>query len=301
MIPPISQPSNPSYKIRLRKALLSEAIDFAGVDSAKEEGITTMFLNKTQEKDTYTDSALWTGEDRRFVIFWAWIHTESDTYRKITFPCSCGSDHDAVIDLKLIGERYTKIKGKPERDDKFMGEDITVRPLNGIDLEELEMMRIPIAEYHRIYEEMSDELLRLQKLHGLGKSKCNDQEARIEDYSRRKGPLSGPYQQRMMQIKTLSTALSVSFASIDAEHKSDKARRKAKNLKIENMPLDHIWQLREVVERNLADMKHGLDCELEDGRLYVLTPELQCPMNPEVKPRRRLPFRNLDYLSVLFR
>ena len=69
MLCEFSLPSQPEKKIRLKEATVSDAIDFSGIDPDCEEQATTVFLERVQERDTYSDPRLWTGEDRRFALF----------------------------------------------------------------------------------------------------------------------------------------------------------------------------------------------------------------------------------------
>ena len=58
MLCEFSLPSQPEKKIRLKEATVSDAIDFSGIDPDCEEQATTVFLERVQERDTYSDPRL---------------------------------------------------------------------------------------------------------------------------------------------------------------------------------------------------------------------------------------------------
>ncbi len=81
MLCEFSLPSNPKGNLRLREETVAEAIDFSSIDPDCEEEATSLFLEKVQEKETYTDPRQWTGEDRRYALFQYFVSTS--TYRSI--------------------------------------------------------------------------------------------------------------------------------------------------------------------------------------------------------------------------
>jgi hypothetical protein len=147
MISPFNLPSDPGKEIRLREATVGDALDFADIDAGHEEAATTLFLNTVQDKATFYDAKLWTGEDRRFALVWYSLHTEQDTSNTVTYDCDhCGKEHTFTYDLKELTADYADIKGKPERELEFEGQRIIVRPLTGVCLEKLEMERLALAD-----------------------------------------------------------------------------------------------------------------------------------------------------------
>lgn len=140
MLPPFSLPSVPAKKITLREATVEDCIDFAGVARSHEEEITTLFLNRLQDKATFVDAKTWTAEDRRFGIFWYWVHTVKDPEVPTAYVCGhCKQRHTYLSDYRKIVEGYRPIQGLPERDITVGDQRFIVRPLNGSDVEALEM------------------------------------------------------------------------------------------------------------------------------------------------------------------
>ena len=157
-LPPFSLPSEPAKKITLREACVEDAIDFAGVSKSHEEEVTTLFLNRLQDKATFIDAKTWTREDRRFGVFWYWIHTVKDPEVPTRYDCDyCGEPHTFLADYRLMADSYKPIKGLPERD-IFLGEEkVTVRPLSGADAEALEIAYLELETIKNRFGESSGE------------------------------------------------------------------------------------------------------------------------------------------------
>lgn len=145
-LPPFALPSNPTKKITLREATVLECIDFAGVDPSHEEEITTLFLNRLQDKATFIDSKIWTADDRRLGVFWYWIHTAKDTDVFTSYHCNfCNQTHSYLEDYKRIADSYLSITGVPARDVFLDAEHLVIRPLTGEDMEAMEMLWLELG------------------------------------------------------------------------------------------------------------------------------------------------------------
>jgi len=103
-----------------------------------------------------------------------------------------------------------------------------------------------------------------------------------------------PRRDALMRIERL--ALCVDFAG-DPEKNSEK-RADAKRKRISKMTLDEFSGFSSVVSDALAEMRHGLETEYHDGRLYLLMPPHKCPERGE-QTRLRYTFRNIDYIPGL--
>ena len=60
-LPDFTLSSNPEITVRLREATVEDAIDFSELDPAFEEEATTVFLDRMQAPEKYTDPRCWTG------------------------------------------------------------------------------------------------------------------------------------------------------------------------------------------------------------------------------------------------
>lgn len=239
IIPPFSLPSRPVIKITLREATVSDLLDFADLDPGHEEEVTTLFLNRLQDKATFKDSKEWTGEDRRFGLFWYWLHTTDDCDVAISYQCGhCGEDHTFLQDYRKLGEGYISIKGMPERDIEHNGKEYMVKPLTGSDMEYLEAMRGT--------EEKPGTSLRA-----------------------------------MIGLERTCRALGV---------KTDD---------LLPMACSEYLTLRDKVESSLADMRHGLDTEQQDGAIHLVLPPHPCLRNKEVTTRVRVSFRPVNLIPAL--
>lgn len=297
MIAPIYQPSDPTKQRVFRYPTTAEMIDVSGIAPDKEEAATTLFLDKVQaDKATWENPGLWTGEDRRFFLFWIGIHIMPEKTRLLTYSCDCGKLHAVNFDLMRLADGYQKISGKAERDRVFEDEPIIVKPLNGLQLEELEKMRLPIVEYERNIGIMESDFKNHVAAYGMNEKAVKMQDD-IDAYRKMKGDLSGDYQKRKFQIEVMSVSMAFDFVN-DTE-KNEKKRRTNKEKRIEQLPDPKFLELKAIVTEALQDMRHGLDTALYGGKLYLLTPPFECPDEKGgTKPRLRIPFRTFIYFST---
>ena len=139
MFSPFSLPSDPGREIQLREATVAEAMEFAEVRPEHEEALTTRFLNTVQDPATFSDCRHWTGDDRRFALYWYSLHTLSDRLLSIPYECPhCNEPHVQNFDLNVLADTYEEIKGAAYR----QVDDWRVIPLTGEALERLELKRL---------------------------------------------------------------------------------------------------------------------------------------------------------------
>lgn len=190
ILPPFSLPCDSAKKITLREATVEDCMDFAGVARSHEEEVTTLFLNRLQDKATFVDAKTWSAESRRFGLFWYWIHTTRDHEVPTTYDCNhCGKKHTYLADYRGMMQSYRSIKGLPERNITIGEEQLVVRPLNGSDVEALEMAYLELETIKVKFGESSGEYrkcetaIRLERIcRALGWVSDND-EARIKGMS----------------------------------------------------------------------------------------------------------------------
>jgi len=145
-ISPFELPSNTDIKIHLRDATVQEAIDLSEISPLHEEAATTEFLNKVQIPEHYKDSSKWTGQDRKFALFWYHLHTvEKSRYSTSYSDCpECGGRHSVSFDLRELANEYKQLEGKPFREIDFQNELVSVAPPNGEVLTKLEELRLDL-------------------------------------------------------------------------------------------------------------------------------------------------------------
>ena len=261
-IPDLNLASDPDTIVRMRTATVADSIDFSSVQTGMEESVTTLFLDRVQDKATYSNPKKWTGEDRRLMLFWYWLHTASDTKIALEFTCSvCGEKHIELVDMSLLADGYKPIKGKPERD--ILDGNVYVHPLLGVDLEKIESMRLALEA--------------VMERDGIDSSEANKLNAKLHLY----------------QI-----LLSISFADEKGQKDPEGFREK----KILSMDHIEFSKLAEEVAKATDDMEHGLESEYDNGRIFLLTPPVKCKKPENAKEdgtRLRLPFRNYDYIPRL--
>lgn len=261
MIPPFSLPSSPTLKIRMREATVADAIDFADVDEGHEEEVTTLFLSRVQDGESFVHPEIWTGEDRRLALFWYWLHTEKDTAAPLKYDCQhCGEEHTFVCEFRDLAKRYTQIKGKAERELKINGEKAFIRPLSGRDLEYLEKLRLE-----------------------------------LEVVGVEKGVNSGEFKKKAAELRFKKFLCHIHFNRPD----DDAKKFKEKSDKFLAMQGTEFTKIAQSVADHLEDMAHGLESEIaDDGQIYLLSPPHKCPNaeGKEAKTQLRVPFRNIDHI-----
>lgn len=264
MIPEINLASAPEKKVFMSEATVQQCIDMlSDVSVHHEEQITTLFLNTVQTPEKYHDSRLWTADDRRLVLVWYYVNTIKDMIMPFSFFCDCGKQHYDQANLMDILGRYSPLKGKPYRERDFDGEPVTISPLNGAAMEELEMMRLALT-----------------------------------DIKEKSGSDSPEYQGQLGNIRIAEVILSTDFLSC-ADKDADKAREK-RETKIKSLPWSRFIDLFKIVKEAQADMHHGLPSVVQDGKIYLLVPDVEC-QSVEGGPKTliRVPFRYSDYIPGL--
>lgn len=289
MIPIFKLPSEPEREIFFDEQKYSDMIDLAEVAKSQEEKLTTIFLNKWQtDKEKFYDSRRWTGEDRRTALFWIYIHFTKNWDYECKYQCNCEKEHKDKINLYELGLSYKTINGLPERDIEIDGQQIIVHPLRGDALEELEYMRIPLADADMARKELSDTLDRIEKLHGFSDAYWK-QFKKIREFDNRIGRESGEYNKVLTQIRGLEVMFAIELKNKNGILKN----RREKERYIESLSITKFNQLRDMVFEALSGMQHGLQTVLIDGKIYILSNPIQCPDGKEVYPLRlRIPFRN---------
>lgn len=244
MIPECFLPSKPSQKVCLREASVADSIDFCNTHADAEELATSLFLERVQEKSSYSDPRAWTADDRRFVLFWYWAHTTAAHDKAIPFkyPCShCGKSHAGTATVEGLIDGLKEIQGKAERDIAVGDHAMTVVPLNGHAMEELEEMQM-------MYTELCGE-------YGKKAKEARAYHAKIR----------------------LARILHVIRFPFE-KNAEDVERREKELLKI---PFSLFGQLREKIEGALVDMEHGLHSVYKNGKIVLISERQVCPEHPE--------------------
>lgn len=260
-------PSNPAVNVRLREATVQDAIDFSAIDPNCEEEATSLFLERVQEKETYSDPRTWTGEDRRFALFV--YHLNTTTYKSVplTYTCSeCGKQHTEDVPLVDIMNGYTPMQGKPFREFPHEGHNVIVRPLSGADLENIEKYRTDL--------EMTEARLANDRL-------SNEERHHIEGEVRAK-------RVRMAMYRVI--------CCVDMPYLDDKGTPQSRRAQVEgvirDMDASIFKEFMAKVMDALEDMRHGLRSSYENGQILLEIPDVKCQERPEVPGvTLRYPFR----------
>ena len=256
MLCEFSLPSQPEKKIRLKEATVSDAIDFSGIDPDCEEQATTVFLERVQERDTYSDPRLWTGEDRRFALFTYFVHTARDRSVPLKYTCGiCDEEHTVDIKLARIMDTYTPIQGKAFREFVHYGHNVIVHPMLGRDLELLETYRYDL----RLTEEkLENDGLTASELRQL------TEEVRMKRVR--------------MGLFRIMCCIDLPFLDANATPES---RRPQVEEYIKQLPAGVFGEFFQNVQEKLREMRHGLKSALIDGRIYLQIPDVRCENVPD--------------------
>ena len=275
MLCEFSLPSQPEKKIRLKEATVSDAIDFSGIDPDCEEQATTVFLERVQERDTYSDPRLWTGEDRRFALFTYFVHTARDRSVPLKYTCGiCDEEHTVDIKLARIMDTYTPIQGKAFREFVHYGHNVIVHPMRGRDLELLETYRYDL----RLTEEkLENDGLTASELRQL------TEEVRMKRVR--------------MGLFRIMCCIDLPFLDANATPES---RRPQVEEYIKQLPAGVFGEFFQNVQEKLREMRHGLKSALIDGRIYLQIPDVRCENVPDAPGVvLHYPFRPFSIIPTL--
>lgn len=277
MICEFTLPSDPSVKVRLREATVAEAIDFSSIDPDCEEEATSLFLEKVQEKETYSDPRQWTGEDRRYALFMYYVHASTYPTIPLSYECSiCGKQHTQDINLKSILDDYTPIKGNKFREFVHEGHNVTVRPLTGADLEDLEKFRYDLLAA----------------------------EERLEENRPKMDSMSIKRMEAAIRAKRTRMAMYRVICCVDMRWLDENGTPRSRRQKVEDyikaMSAKDFEQFMEKVEKALQELRHGLRTIYMSGRVVLEIPDVKCDEQPE-QPGVMLhfPFRFVSVIPTI--
>lgn len=275
MLCEFSLPSQPEKKIRLKEATVSDAIDFSGIDPDCEEQATTVFLERVQERDTYSDPRLWTGEDRRFALFTYFVHTARDRSVPLKYTCGiCDEEHTVDIELARIMDTYTPIQGKAFREFVHYGHNVIVHPMLGRDLELLETYRYDL----RLTEEKLEN-------DGLTASELRQ--------------LTEEVRMKRVRMGLFRVMCCIDLPFLDA-NATPESRRPQVEEYIKQLTAGVFGEFFQNVQEKLREMRHGLKSALIDGRIYLQIPDVRCENVPDAPGVvLHYPFRPFSIIPTL--
>ena len=270
-------PSNPNVKVVLREATVAEAIDFSSIDPECEEEATSVFLDKVQEKGTYSNPRDWTGEDRRYALFMYYVHTSRFRAIPLRYECSlCGKEHVQDIELASILNDYTPMNGDAFREFPLNGHNVRVHPLTGADLEDIEKYRYDLLLAEESLEEARAKLSSME-------IKSREAEIRAK-------------QVRMAMLRVI--------CCIDMPYLDPNGTPRSRRAAVENvllgMEAEPFREFMQRVDDAVIEMRHGLRTTYVQGRIMLEIPDVRCDNNPELPGvLLRYPFRFGEVIPTL--
>ena len=236
-LPDFTLSSNPEITVRLREAPVEDAIDFSELDPAFEEEATTVFLDRMQAPEKYTDPRCWTAQDRRHALFMYRLHTEEyDSMPMAYFCTACQKEHAVSVKYADILAEYTPLEGKPFRDVIHEGHAVLVHPLLGRDIETLEKQRLII-----------------------------DESSSPKERRRAKANLA---------LNRILFCIDIPHLK---EGASEIERRESIKRYVLGMSSREFTEFAEKVDGALSSMRHGLPTVYRDGKVMLQTPKIYCP------------------------
>ena len=275
MLVEFTLPSNPAQTVRLREATVADVLDFTSVDPRCEEQATSLFLERVQEKENYSDPRLWTGEDRRFALFEYFVNTTREKTVPLSYQCSiCGGRHTQDISFASILEGYTTLSGEPYREFVHEGHNIVVKPINGADLEMIERYHFDLSLTEDQLDEQNLSPVQLRNL-------------------------TEELRQKRTRIYMLRIICCLDMPYLD-ENGTQASRREKVMKVVEGMPIREFKEFTEKAENALVELKHGLRSSYVDGQIALEIPDVRCDKNPEAPGiLLRYPFRFGDVVPRL--
>lgn len=112
-IPAFSRPSEPAKIIQFRAPTVGDSLDFCGLRPELEEKATTAYLRQLQVGEV-SDPELWTAQDRRTALWWIFMAITDDTTLSYSYPCAhCGETHHVDVDLVELDDQLTALDVPP--------------------------------------------------------------------------------------------------------------------------------------------------------------------------------------------
>ncbi|EIM1710163.1 hypothetical protein JFQ88_004057 [Aeromonas dhakensis] len=242
-ISPFPLPSEPSKKIRFRAPTVDDCLDFSDLRPELEEAAATDYLRQLQVGEV-SDPGLWTAQDRISALWWIYVSITEDTGLVYSYECPhCGGRHTDTVDLVELDDRAVSLNREP-----FV-EGVVV--CNG---KEHPAKFVPLNGYAMMALE----------------------EKRLE--------LDGATEAEVKRIKAEIKVMEVVYSFRLDEHK-DLPPEDAAALRLSMVhAMDAASEYRPLVAKCLLaanELRHGLDCEITDGELSLISPPLRCEDHKE--------------------
>ncbi|WP_217521935.1 hypothetical protein [Vibrio metschnikovii] len=125
-IPAFPLPSNMTKTIYFRVPNVEDGLEFCELNPDFEEANTTQYLNHMQDvkKGEISDSSYWTGEDRRTALWWIFIATSELGTIPFSYDCKhCKERHYSDLDMRSLMDTSTVLPSLPELSVKFTVRD----------------------------------------------------------------------------------------------------------------------------------------------------------------------------------
>ncbi|MFG0449429.1 MULTISPECIES: hypothetical protein [Shewanella] len=264
-IPVFMLPSNKKITVQFREPTIEDCIEFSGLNEALSERSATQYLNLIQIGQV-NDSATWTAQDRIAALWWVFVCISPDTLIPFQYTCSdCGEKHVVDIDLMDLDDESITLNCPP-----FIKKKLSIAGKE----QEL-MLHHPNG---RAMEHMEQQKLILSTL------EPGSREHSIEN----------------AKLRVFSVAHSFSLPGEDGDFDTALENKMAL---INKMSRTSEYQdLVIATEAAKEALKHGLNCSVIDGEVFINSPVIYCENKPEgqATPRRLLfPFHSQHFIPAV--
>lgn len=267
-IPAFPLPSNMTKTIYFRVPNVEDGMEFCELNPDFEEANTTQYLNHMQDasKGEISDSSYWTGEDRRTALWWIFIATSELGTIPFSYNCKhCEERHYSDLDMRSLMETSTALPKLPELSVKFTvrGQPYTAK-VSPLTGEALEYI----------------EQLRYERDQHVKNSK--------------------EWKRAANNMALNELAMTLTFPQ-QPEDKNEALQWKLDTIKSMHLRTE-FPKLSALVEQELRTARHGLLCDYNEGRYYLVAQINQCSevvkKGGEAVRTLLLPFLANDFIAT---
>lgn len=262
-LPKLKFSSNKKLHAIFRKPDVADTLEFSNANPNFEEKLATEYLNSLiVETNHDTNSATWSPEDRAVALWWIFINIMPDSLLAYEYKCRhCNEKHVADVDLRDLDKEIILVDELP-----------------------LISTSLRFDGRKRIVEVNSGCGAAMEKLEelrlGLDDLKGND------------------LANRKSEIRLTEFAYRIKFDDEPCDFE-DAFEHRVKL--IQKMAFDEFTKLAWEIKQANEKLRHGLHSETIDGKMYLVSPPLECEQKEDASAttRLRMRFRSSYFIPAI--